>query len=61
MPKTFPNRSKSNLGRLPGASRTGVGNELDKGNLGIIESGGFGAPKTDPQSAPKGVKKPSKC
>ena len=61
MPKTFKNHPQSRLGRLLGASRTGVVNEIKKGNLGIIESGGFGAPKTSPQSAPKGFKKPSKC
>ena len=60
MPKTSQNRSKSRLGRLLGASRTGVGNELEKGNLGIIELGGFGTPKIDSRSTPEGFKKPSK-
>ena len=58
MPKTHPNRPKSHLGRLPSASRTGVGNEVEKGNLGIIEFGGFGTPKTDSLSTPEGFKKP---
>ena len=60
MPKTSQNRPKSRLGRLLGASRTGVGNELEKGNLGIIELGGFGTPKIDSRSTPEGFKKPSK-
>ena len=38
------------------ASRTGIGNKLEKGTSGIIESGGGWVPKTAPGRFPNGFK-----
>ena len=59
-PNPLKNPPKSRRGPVPDASRTKFGNELENDAAGLIESGGFGAPKTKAWSFLKGVQEPSK-